>query len=197
MQCVGCRVFCKFVCWFWCCVVCFAYATTGWLQLCFFCLSCCSLRFAVLSDSCIVGGGTLPIPTSVSSGCVERYCEVSSPGCCDQVQRLYHSALSPNRPQCIAYFNVLAQRITNRIGIGISMLSCFPWKLFSTIHSKHANWGGRCLIGGTSGFCQCPIFSWFERMLEPDSRAPHLRHPLNSNTHQILQVAKHYQVSNL
>ncbi len=56
------------------CVVCFAYATTGWLQLCFFCLSCCSLRFAVLSDSCIVGGGTLPIPTSVSLGCVEQYC---------------------------------------------------------------------------------------------------------------------------
>jgi hypothetical protein len=55
LQCVGCRVFCKFVCWFWCCVVCFAYATTGWLQLCFFCLSCRSLRFAVLSDSCIVG----------------------------------------------------------------------------------------------------------------------------------------------
>jgi hypothetical protein len=92
---------------------------------------------------------------------------------------------------------VLAQRITNRIGIAISMLSWSPWKLFSTIHSKHANWGGRCLIGGTSGFCQCPIFSWFERMLEPDSRAPQLRHPLNSNTHQILQVAKHYQVSNL
>jgi hypothetical protein len=53
---------------------------------------------------------------------------------------------SPNRPQCIAYFNVLAQRIPNRIGIGISMFSCFPWKLFSTIHSQRANWGGASLV---------------------------------------------------